>query len=267
MLDLLQDEYRVGKHVIRVGDCIEKFREIETGSIDVVVTSPPYNIGIRYRSYGDRMADDCYLEWVSQWANEIKRVLANKGSVFLNCDGSAIRPWQAYDVANVFRQKFVLQNEFAWIKSVHIDGRTHGHFKPINSPRFVNRSFEKIFHFTLRGDVRIDRLAAGVPYQDKSNISRWNSVDRDLRCGGNVWFVPYPTITKRAQKEDHPAVFPVELARRCLLLTGAQGIVLDPFAGSGSVLVAAREVGMTAIGFEMDHQYAFAAQRRLRKCR
>src|SRR5207253_7485933 len=80
------------------------------------------------------------------------------------------------------RDLFVLQNTIHWIKSIAIDNRTFGHFKPISSKRFLNDCQEYIFHFTKTGRVEIDRLAVGVPYQDKSNIARWSHTrGRDSR--------------------------------------------------------------------------------------
>lgn len=126
-----------------------------------------------------------------------------------------------------------------------------------------NRTYEKIFHFTRKGGVPLDRSAIGVPYQDKSNIYRWGTNRQDLRCAGNTWFVPYPTIRSKKERAGHPVMFPVELARRCLQVVGARGVVLDPCAGKGSILAAAQNLGMKGIGIEIDSEYALAAYERL----
>jgi site-specific DNA-methyltransferase (adenine-specific) len=103
---------------------------------------------------------------------------------------------------------FFLQNTIHWIKSIAVEDRkgdlkSHGHFKPINSKRFLNDCHEWVFHFTKTGRVELDRLAIGVPYQDKSNIARWSHTSgSDLRCRGNTWFIPYETIQSR-EKNDH----------------------------------------------------------------
>jgi site-specific DNA-methyltransferase (adenine-specific) len=75
--------------------------------------------------------------------------------------------------------------------------------------------------------------------------------------------VPYETVRSRAEKFDHPAGYPVELAERCLRLVGSRGIVLDPFAGCGSTLVAAQRLGMSGFGIEIDEVYAAQALSRL----
>jgi len=250
---------------IVLGDCCELLDRMEPRSVDVVVTSPPYNIGTAYRSAEDSLTDEDYLERMRLVVTRLDQVLAADGSIFLNMDGCARRPWQAYEVAQIFRERFVLQNEFTWIKSISINGKTFGHFKPINSKRFVNRTCEKIYHFTRRGDVTLDRLAIGVPYEDKSNLSRWRKGRPDRRCGGDAWFIPYETVRSRKERANHPATFPVELARRCLRLAGASGVVLDPFVGTGTTLVAAHELGMKGIGMEIDLEYAWSAYERLQR--
>lgn len=254
----------VGGHTVVQADCLAALPELAAQSVDVVVTSPPYNIGVAYRSYDDRRPREAYLEWLAQVGGELRRVLQPDGSVFLNVGGTNTDPWLSLDVAAAFREHLVLQNHIVWVKSLSIGDDTLGHFKPITSRRFVNQNHEAVFHFTRTGSVAVDRLAVGVPFKDKSNIARWGHA-RDRRCAGNVWFIPYATVRSRAQKFDHPAGFPVELPLRCLLLHGqAKAVVLDPFAGAGTTLVAAARLGHRGIGFELDPFYANAAVTRLR---
>jgi site-specific DNA-methyltransferase (adenine-specific) len=235
------------------------------GSVDIVVTSPPYNIGVAYRSYHDRRPRAAYLAWLTEVGEAILHVLKPDGSFFLNVGNTNADPWVALDVAAAFRDGFVLQNQIAWVKSVSVGEDTIGHFKPITSRRYLNNNHEAIFHFTRSGRVGIDRLAVGVPFKDKSNIARWGHA-RDRRCAGNVWFIPYQTVKSKAQKFGHPAGFPVELPVRCIRLHGVKGaVVLDPFLGAGSTLVAAEALGHRGIGIEIDPHYTRAAIARLRR--
>ena len=257
-------EWRVGRQRIVQGDCLDLLARLPAGSIDVVVTSPPYNIGIAYNSYDDQRPRADYLAWLAGVGRELARVLGPNGSFFLNVGGTNADPWIAMDVAKAFRDSFVLQNHIAWVKSVSIGEDTVGHFKPITSRRYLNNNHEAVFHFTKTGAVEIDRLAVGVPYKDKSNITRWNH-GSPVRCAGNTWFIPYRTVKSRAQKFDHPAGFPVELPERCIKLHGlADAVVLDPFLGAGSTLVAAEKLGCDGIGFEIDPVYARTAAARLK---
>lgn len=257
---------------LRHGDCIAGMQTLEPGSVDVVVTSPPYNLGIRYATFDDTANREEYLDWSMRWAAEVRRVLKPEGSFFLNVGSAPANPLMPHQIALKFSELFVLQNTLHWIKSITVQTRagkfvSAGHFKPINSPRYVTDCHEYLFHFTLNGNVPVDRLAVGVPYADKSNIARWGHTEgRDKRCRGNNWFVPYETIKSRDKDRPHPATFPVELASMCLRLHGvnAQSVVLDPFNGIGHTALAARECGVARyIGFDIDEGYLKEAQARL----
>ncbi len=237
------------------------------GGVDLVVTSPPYNLGVRYRKYSDRLDRQSYLNWCATWATGIRRILKPTGSFFLNIGSAPSNPMLPHEIVFQLRDLFVLQNTIHWIKSIAIDNRTFGHFKPISSKRFLNDCQEYIFHFTKTGRVEIDRLAVGVPYQDKSNIARWSHTrGRDSRCRGNTWFIPYQTIQSRAKERPHPATFPVQLAEWCIKLHAAPHVrtMLDPFLGIGNSAIAAQKCGVKKfIGFEIDNTYLAVAKRRL----
>ena len=263
------------KFDLRQQDCIQGMSQLADESIDLVVTSPPYNLGVGYRKYSDRQDRQSYLTWCEKWAAQIRRVLKPIGSFFLNIGSAPSNPMLPHEIAIELRDLFVLQNTIHWVKSITIGDRegdlqSYGHFKPISSRRFLNDCHEYIFHFTKTGCVEIDRLALGVPYQDKSNIMRWRHTrGSDLRCRGNTWFIPYETIQSRAKERPHPATFPVQLAEWCVKLHGPAGAgrvqtMLDPFLGIGNSAVAAQRCGVKKfIGFEIDETYLAEAKRRL----
>jgi len=240
-------------------------QQLPEASVDLVVTSPPYNLGVAYSEYDDSASRDDFLDWSFQWASEIKRLLAENGSFFLNVGASPKNPLLPHQLVLKFAELFVLQNTFHWIKSITVESRegqqiSAGHFKPINSKRYVNDCHEYLFHFTRKGDTPIDRLAVGVPYQDKSNIARWGHTEgKDLRCRGNNWFIPYKTIRDRDKERPHPATFPAQLAEWCIKVHGKPPqsmTMLDPFLGIGHAAIAARNLGVSRfIGFEIDEEY------------
>jgi site-specific DNA-methyltransferase (adenine-specific) len=256
------------------GDCLLGMEHLlPPESVDVVVTSPPYNIGIRYSAYNDRVPRDEYLEWMERWGRLIRRVLTPGGSLFLNVGSKPSDPWVPLDVAGRLRDVLVLQNVFHWIKSIHIENSSYdertsltvGHFKPINSKRFVNDAHEYVFHFTRNGSVELDRLAIGAPYKDSTNIARWKSSGNGLRCRGNNWYIPYRTIQNRSADRPHPASFPPELAEMCMRLQGLDSVqcVLDPFLGIGNTAIACQRLGVSMVGFEIDEDYLATAVRLL----
>ena len=257
-------------------DCVDGMRHrLPSGSVDVVVTSPPYNLGTTYARYDDTMARSEYVRWMGEWGRAVKEVLSEQGSLFLNIGGKPSDPWGPFEVLTQLREHFVLQNVFHWIKSIAIqkedvgrypgitDNVSVGHYKPINSPRYVNDCHEYIFHLTRSGDVELDRLAIGVEYQDKSNVSRWGGAGDDLRCRGNTWFVPYRTIRSRDKQRPHPATFPAKIPRMCIQVHGVKRarLVLDPFLGIGNTAVACAELGINCVGFELDQDYCRESRR------
>ncbi len=247
-------------------------KRLQAKSVNLVVTSPPYNLGVRYSKFSDRAHRGEYLRWCKGWANEIARVLKHDGSFFLNVGSSPSNPMFPHEILLELRDLFVLQNTIHWIKSISIEEAngtftSRGHFKPISSPRYLNDCHEYIFHLTPEGKTPLDRLALGVPYQDKSNIARWAHTDgRDRRCRGNTWFIPYQTIKSRDKERPHPATFPIELAENCIRSHGVSRIqtMLDPFLGIGNSAVAAQGWGVPKfIGFEIDDEYLAEARRRV----
>jgi site-specific DNA-methyltransferase (adenine-specific) len=261
-----------------LGDCLDVLGRLDAQSVDAIVTSPPYNLGIRYRTYDDTMPRDSYLEWTGQWVKKAARVLTNDSSLFLNVGAKPTDPWTALDVAQAVRPHLHLQNTIHWIKSIAIekslagaaagldDDLAVGHYKPINSRRFLHDCHEFVFHFSTSGETPLDRQAVGVRYQDQSNVTRWRAAGSGVRCRGNTWFIPYETIQSREKDRPHPATFPPKLPEMCLRLHGLDRArtVADPFLGLGSTAVACADLGVSFIGIEMDEGYLERAIERTR---
>ena len=246
-------------------------------SVDVIVTSPPYNLNKNYRSYVDKKERNEYLSWLSEVARTSYDILKNEASFFLNVSGAPSDSLLPLEVAKAFFDSgYKLQNTIHWIKSISIEKEdlaktgsfspsknvSLGHFKPIISERFLNDFHEYIFHFTKDGDVKLDKLAIGVPYQDKTNIGRWKSSKEDKRDRGNVWFIPYQTIRK---ERPHPAIFPERLPYLCIKLHGIKKgmLVYDPFMGIGNTALACIQLNVNFIGTEIDYGYIQSAQERI----
>jgi len=261
-----------------LGDCTELLPQLGAGSVDAIVTSPPYNLGIRYRTYDDTIPRSEYLQWTDRWLAAAAGALTPQGSLFLNVGAKPTDPWTALDVAQAARGRFRLQNTIHWIKSIAIekalagtrsglaDDLAVGHYKPINSRRFLHDCHEFVFHFTPGGNTPLDRQAVGVRYQDQSNVARWQTAAGGVRCRGNTWFIPYDTIQSREKDRPHPATFPPKLPEMCLRLHGLDRArtVADPFMGLGSTAVACATLGVDFVGIEMDEGYLKEAVDRVR---
>jgi site-specific DNA-methyltransferase (adenine-specific) len=246
--------------------------------VDVIVTSPPYNINKEYGTYKDRKERNEYLDWLEEVAKSSYSILKNDGSFFLNIAGRPADQTLPFLVVERFLKEshYKLQNTIHWVKSVTIEkediGKNNrfrengnvsiGHFKPIVSDRYLNDFQEYVFHFTKTGNVKLDKLAIGVTYQDKTNIGRWKSAIEDKRDRGNVWFIPYLTIQ---EERPHPAVFPVKIPEMCIKLHRIEDemIVYDPFMGIGSTALACRHLGVKYIGTEVDPGYIKIAEEQI----
>ena len=273
-----QIQTRRGTLRFYLGDCLEVLRSLTPGTVSVIVTSPPYNLGVRYRSYDDTVPRDRYLDWSGAWIQAAAKTLDPAGSLFLNVGGKPTDPWTALDIAQAARPHLQLQNTIHWIKSIAIDqdaagtsaGLTRdlnvGHYKPINSDRFVNDCHEFIFHFTPGATTPLDRRAIGVKDQDASNVARWRHGGANRRCRGNTWFIPYETIQSRDKDRPHPATFPPRVAEYAIRLHGLDRTraVMDPFLGLGNSAIAAAGLGVDFVGIEIDPHYLAEAVSRVK---
>ena len=259
-------------------DCKDFMKKLSSSkvNIDVIVTSPPYNLNKAYGLYNDNKERQNYLDWLYDIAELSYSILKDNGSFFLNIGGTPSNPMLPFEVIDRFKHaKYQLQNTIHWIKSISFEkadvGKMNaikdysiGHFKPIVSERYLTDLHEYIFHLTKDGNVKLDKRAIGVPYQDKTNIGRWKSATQDKRDRGNVWFIPYSTIQ---ESRRHPAVFPEKLPYLCIKLHGLRKdmIVYDPFMGIGTTALACIQLGVNYLGTEIDLQYIKVSQEDIQK--
>lgn len=228
----------------------ENMNEIMNDTIDVIVTSPPYNRNKTYsddtgNTYNDQQSLNDYETFLSQVWSECLRVLTPTGMFFLNVGDSANNQGYSEKMVQLAQKSgFSRLQTIIWLKSFL--GR--GHYTPTGRDRRLNNIFEYIYVLVKdRSKYRMNPRAIGIPYADKSNIGRY--AEFDLRDAGNTWFIPYSRTTGSKLKKGHEAPFPIELPYRCMKLTGAN-TVLDPFMGTGSTLAAARIIGAKGIGYE-----------------
>jgi site-specific DNA-methyltransferase (adenine-specific) len=213
------------------GDSQIVLRTMPNEGIDLVVTSPPYKDS---DGYTEELMRDVFTETF--------RVQKDNTLLFLNFGHLAEDKFRPFRVCQILMEiGYSLNETIVWVKN---------HYKPIQGSRRLNNLTEFIFLMYKGKMPKLDRLAVGSPYEDKSNVGRYS--DKDLKCSGNVFKINYPTIQKSAQRL-HPYQFPVELPLRCIKLAGlTHGIVLDPFAGSGTVGKACEITENAFIGIELN---------------
>ena len=243
-------------------DCIRALNEGPGNEFDVVVTSPPYNIGTDYDDYRDDRDPETYMSWIWELCRAVHWAMSDDASFFLNVGGKPSDPTFPLRVLAQTEDLFCTQNVIHWIKSLAIpeQGFAAGHYKPVQSKRYLHSCQEYIFHLTKTSKVELDRLALGVPYQDPSNAKRWKGGEGGVRCRGNVWFIPYDTVQK---SRSHPAAFPIGLPTNCIKLHGLERChrVLDPCMGEGTTGVACQRLGIDFVGYDVSAKYCAVARK------
>ncbi|MFX0152232.1 MAG: DNA-methyltransferase [Candidatus Hodarchaeota archaeon] len=224
--------------------------EIKNNTIDVIITSPPYNRNKKYSDdsglvYNDKKPQDEYFEFLSTVWRECYRVLNPRGIFFLNIGDAASDQGLSEQVVKLAcNVGFIRLQTIIWIKSL----LGKGHYTPTGGNKRLNNLWENIYVLIKdRMKYRMYPKAIGIPYADKSNIGRYG--DEDLRDAGNVWLINYSKTTGATIKKGHEAPFPIELPYRCIKLAGGER-VLDPFAGTGTTLAAAHVLNKVGIGYE-----------------
>jgi site-specific DNA-methyltransferase (adenine-specific) len=246
---ILRDKISLLRNKIILGDSRRILQKLPSESVDLIVTSPPY-----------KKQDNFSLVLTHFIFKECYRVLKKDSLLFLNFGHLAENKEAPFEVERDLKTNigFKLNETFIWVKN---------HFAPIRGERRVNNLYEFIFMMYKGKMPKLDRLSIGCPYVDKSNAKRFNR-GKDLRCSGNVWFINYPTIQKKSQK-GHKDRFPVELPRRCILLSNIRKrenpLVLDPFAGSSSTAVACQNLDVDFLMIEKDPGFFEQGKHRLAK--
>lgn len=228
----------------------EGARGIRSGSVRVAVFSPPYFV-----------LDGWSPELMRATGRVLARVLSPGGRaymVFGPVKEGLARPFDSRTlVLEGARGVLTGWQTIVWVKSCAVGGVTIGHYTPIKSKQLVYYGHEYVLQF-VKGDPDdappIDRLSIGVPFMDKSNLTRGNRGENgDVHDAGDVWVIPYET-KGHAAKKRHRHEFPAEVARRALKHSGAQpgDLVYDPFLGGGTTALVALELGIDCVGTEID---------------
>lgn len=237
----------IKKHLnkVIVGDALKTLKTFPDEVVDITVTSPPYNkrnkshgwlvTRKKYSDYDDRLPEEKYQEWQIELLNELKRVTKPGGSVFYNHkirwdDGKFIHPIEWISKSNwhirqeIIWDRMIVANMRGW-RFWQIDERIYWLYKPI-------------------GDHLIGK-------EIEAKHAKFSSIWR---------MKPEP------RNENHPAPFPLGLPLRVIysVLDGKEKVVLDPFAGTGTTLVAAKLLGHQYIGIDVSNKYADIAKNRVR---
>ena len=241
------------EHLVVIGDS-RKMDLVLDKSVRVCVTSPPY---FRKKKYETQYSTyEQYRNYLGQVWKEVHTKLADSGILFVNIGNSFDNQFKSHEIARgVIDCGFNLVQTVIWVKGLHTPGQGD---KPLN------HLYEYFFIFSKSDAYKLERLAIGIPYKDKSNIGRWKVAKRDLRCRGDVWYINYETVQKHSEKM-HDAIFPRQLPELCIKLASNRksDIILDPFLGSGTTTLAALGTGRRSIGYEINSSYEKIIRKKL----
>jgi len=251
--------YRGDSYAIYKGDCRDLLAQIPAGSLDLTFTSPPYNIGKEYESI--RPIEE-YLDWSAEWINGIYHATASHGALLLNV-GYVSLPNRAKSIPIPYllwnRVPFFLQQEIVWNYGAGVAAKKF--LSPRNEKLLWYVKDSENYCFNL-DDIRDPDVA--YPNQKKKGKLRCNTIGKNP---SDVWQIAKVTSGEgRASKErtPHPAQFPLDLCERSIKgFSPANGIVLDPFLGSGSTIDACLRWGRYSIGFEIREDYCAIAENRI----
>lgn len=227
-------------------------KEVQEDSIDLIVTSPPYNVDIKYGSHDDKISYEEYLEFSHKWLSRCFQWLKNDGRFCLNIPLDKNKGGQqsvGADLTTIAKQiGFRYHSTIVWNEG-NISRRTAwGSWLSASAP-YVIAPVELII-------VLYKKEWKRTSGSGRSDVSR----DEFMEWTNGLW-----TFSGESKKRiGHPAPFPVELPKRCIkLFTFVGDTVLDPFMGSGSTLIAAHIYDRKGVGIDVDGSYCELAKKRL----
>jgi DNA modification methylase len=231
---------------IKLGDCLNELRKLESNSVDLIVADPPYNLGKDYGNNHDLKGFRDYLEFTEAWLSEAKRVLKPTGSVYTFMGVRFIS--YLYDIMDQ-RLGMFFNSWIVWHYTQGM-GRKIGF-----SPRH-----EDILFFTKTEDFQFNLESIRIPqkyFRARNNMSGANP--------GDVWEFSHVHYSN-PEREDHPTQKPEALIARIVLASSPEGgLVVDPFSGSGTTLRVCQQLNRNCIGFELNPDYVEMTKRRLGK--
>jgi len=242
----------------------ENMQEIEDESIDLIVTSPPYNIDIHYGNktqngktieskgckYKDNLEESEYREMLNKVFKECKRVLKKNGSIWINIknryqNNQIIPPFWIQEYFYEFYLKNIIIWNFDW------GGSTNTRFAPRYEYVFWFTKSNKDYTFNLE-DVKIPAV--------NFRPDRYKSQNKNP---SDVWKIPMVS-GNFLERTSHPAQYPEKLIERIILAGSNKGdLILDPFMGSGTTAVVSRCFNRDYIGYEIEKEYVEMANNRL----
>lgn len=217
---------------IKQGDCLELMKGLADESIDLVITSPPYNLGNthhtqnkRHNPYNDNLPEDDYQKWQINILNECYRILKKDGSIIYNHKNRIKNGIQSTPYEWILKTKFIVKQELVWING---------------SPNFEKIRFypftERLYWLAKNKETQLYNVAS------KTDVFDWMAIGTE---------------------GEHTRAFPTQLVIDMIRVFPNAKSVFDPFMGSGTTGVACQRLGKDFIGFEINEDYFKLAEKRI----
>ncbi len=240
--------------VIIHGDCLSILGTIPDNSVDMTFADPPFNLNKKYNSYTDRRSLDAYLLWCKQWLTEMVRITKPTGSIFVH----NIPKWLTY-YASFLNEIADFRHWISWDAMSTPLGKTlmptHYGILFYAKSRKLNKFYEIRYpHKRCRKCNVLLKDYGGK----KAGLHPFGPLVSD------VW-TDLHRIKHAKNRDEHPCQLPETILERLILMTTDEGdIILDPFNGTGTTVIAAKRLGRKYIGIELDKQYVAIAEEKLR---
>jgi adenine-specific DNA-methyltransferase len=236
------------------GDCLNMEEVVDSNEVDLVVTSPPYNIG---KEYEDVVDTEEYLNFTEEWTSLVNEVTKEDGSFWLNIgfrkesDGYQYIPWE-YEIYPLIKEhtSFSLVQQVIWHYKAGVNCRNR--FSPRKETWLYYVNDLDNYTFNL-DDVRVPHK---YPNQSKNGELKVNPKGKNP---GDVWDIKKVTSgsgRSADERTNHPAQYPEEVIERIIKVSSNEGdVILDPFLGSGTTMKVARDLNRSCIGIELEPEY------------
>ena len=250
-------------------------REVDDGSVQLIVTSPPYNVGKNYSEHSDSMELREYLAFLKIIWKECDRVLARGGRIAINIANTSRKPYlplHAFIAQQLLDLGLLMRGEIIWDKGPSAGISTAwGSFARASNPTL--RDVHEYILVFCKASYKLEETQgkeSGIENLEfvEWTKSVWRSPQEQVEgLEKSIW--RFDTQSKRrngknAPASAHPAPFPLDLPLRLILLyTNIGDVVLDPFIGSGTTALAAKMTQRHYIGYDISSEYVSEANERL----
>ena len=230
---------------------------VDDNSVDLVIADPPYSLGKDYGNDSDKKSPSEYLKWTEEWIDAVIPKIKETGSLYI------FTTWRfSPEIFSFMKQRLFMLNEIIWDRKVPSMGGSTRRFSSVH---------DTVGFFAKSKNYYFDIDPVRIPYDPETKKARTRSIfvgKKWLEVGYNpkdVWSVSRLHRIHR-EREDHPTQKPLEIIERMVKSSSPEnGVVLDPFAGSGTTIEACIKNNRICIAFEINRRYCELIHRRAEK--